>query len=85
MEDSKFGATIGSMTLSNEECCLFIGQTPSTMSHDELEKFLSSILDESQINAVIETISTTQSKGATAKQLSKLWLMNDKLTQGVLD
>ena len=37
------------------------------MSHDEIEKSLSSILDESQINAVIEAVSVTQSKESTAK------------------
>ena len=85
VEDSKFAATIGSTTSSDEDCCLFLGQTPSTMSHEELEKSLSSILDESQINAVIKAVSASQSKGASAKQLSKLWLINDELAQGALD
>ena len=51
------------------------------MTTEDLEKSLSSILDEGQINAVVQAISDHQSKGADAKQLSKLWLINDELAQ----
>ena len=85
VEKSKFGATIGSTTSSHEDCCLFIGQAPSTMTSEELKKSLSSMLDETQINAVIKAVSAHQAKGASAKQLSKLWLINDELAQGALD
>ena len=47
LETSRFDATIDSTSSSDEYCYLFIGQSPSTMCHEELEKSLSSILDES--------------------------------------
>ena len=55
------------------------------MTTEDLEKSLSSILDEGQINAVVQAVSAHQSKGVHAKQLSKLWLINDELAQGALD
>ena len=47
LDISNFGATIGSTTSFDEDCCLSIDQTLSTMSQEELEKSLSFILDES--------------------------------------
>ena len=55
------------------------------MTTEDLEKSLSSILDAGQINAVVQAISSHQSKGVHAKRLSKLWLINDELAQGALD
>ena len=45
-EESKFGATIGSTTSSKNDCCLFKGQTHLTLTSEELEESLSSILDD---------------------------------------
>ena len=47
LEESRFGATIGSTTSSSDDCCLFIGQKPLNLTFQELEKSLSSILDDS--------------------------------------
>ena len=66
VEQNKFGATIGSTTSSNDECCLFLGQNPITLSSEELEESLSSILDDYQINAVIKSVEASKSKGADA-------------------
>lgn len=82
---SKFGTTNGSTTLSGKDCCLFIFQTPSEISHEELEKPLSSILDYFQINAVNKALSTNHFKEANVKQLSKLGIINEELTQAALD
>ena len=40
LDISNFGATIGSTTSSDEDCCLSIDQTLFTMSQEELEKSL---------------------------------------------
>ena len=85
VEESKFGATIGSTITSPKDCCLFIGQTPTTLTSEELEESLLSILDKPQINAVIKAVSAHQSKGANAEHLSKIWLINDELARGALD
>ena len=34
LEESKFGATIGSTTSSSKYCCLFLGKTPSAMTSE---------------------------------------------------
>ena len=85
VEENKFGATIGSTTSSNDECCLFLGQNPITLSSEELEESLSSILDDYQINAVIKSVEASKSKGVDAIRLSKLWMINEELAQGALD
>ena len=59
VEDSKFGATIGSTTSSGKDCCLFLSQAPCTMTPKDLEKSLSSMLDENQINAVVKVVKLT--------------------------
>ena len=84
-EQSKFGATIGSTTISNKDCCLFKGQIPLQISTEELEQSLSTILDTDQINAVIKVVEASTSKGPTAERLSKLWMINEELASGALD
>lgn len=69
VERLKFGADIGNTTTSQDNCSLLVGQGPTVLSSQELEAFLSSVLDESQINAVVEAVSDRQSNGATAKHL----------------
>ena len=43
------------------------------------------MLDPNQINAVIKFVQASHSKGADAKRLSKLWMINDELASGALD
>ena len=85
VEEAKFGATIGSTTTSDKDCCLFLGQHDLNLTSEELEESLSNILDTNQINAVIEAVEASKSKGADAKRLSKLWMINDELANGALD
>ena len=84
-EESKFSAAIGSITSSDDDFCLFKGQTTLTLTSEELEESLSSILDDSQINAVIKAVEASKTKGADAARLSKLWMINEELAQGALD
>ena len=40
VEQNKFGATIGSTTKSNNECCLFLGQNTVNLTSEDLKKTL---------------------------------------------
>ena len=84
VEKAKFGATIGSTTTSDKDCCLFLGQHDLNLTSEELEESISTILDDNQINAVIKDVEAYRSKGADAKSLSKLWMVNDELVHGAL-
>ena len=85
VKQTKFDATISSTTTSDDDCCLFLGQNNVNLTSEDLEQSLSNILDDNQIDAVIKDVEASQSKGADAKRLSKLWMINDDLTSGALD
>ena len=69
--------------MSNDKCCLFASLTSFTSN--KLEHSLSSILSKDQINVVIKTTSTYQSKGVIAQEVYKLWILNDELDQKAID
>ena len=83
--ESKFKGAIGSTTTSPEECCLFLNHKPLTLTTEELEESLSSVLDEPEITAIVQAVAASKSQGATSDQLSKLWMINDELAQGAVD
>ena len=49
--ESKFKAAIGSTTVADDNCCLFLNHRPFAMTSEELEISLTSVLDENEINA----------------------------------
>ena len=56
VEQTKFGASIGSTTTSDDCCCLFLGQNNVNLTSKDLEKFLSNLLDENWIDSVIKAV-----------------------------
>jgi hypothetical protein len=86
-EISKFGASIGSCTLSSKDSCS-IFTTPATASFNDLETLIKDMVEPSQlgeIKSVIAAISAGTPKGPSAKYLSKLWLVSEKLAEGSLN
>ncbi len=85
-EVSKINASIGSCDVSNDDCPLFAKPVCTTL--DDLENSLSDVLDSEQVNVVMARVSAAQasrSKGLTKEQLSKLWLVSEKLADSAID
>lgn len=86
-EVSKFGASIGSChTYDHTKCSLFDGPTTTTL--DDLESLLASIVDPSnlsEITSVVSAIKASTPKGVVSSDLSKLWLVSEKLAKGAIE
>ena len=81
-EISKFAATIGSCTISDECCSLF--ETNVDSIHDTI----SSLIHPSSIKEMQASLSSLQAgkpAGVNPATLSKLWLVSDSLAQGAID
>jgi hypothetical protein len=86
-EISKFSASIGSCNISSASSCpLFEG--PTTSSIDKLESMLQEVIDPNEmikVKKVISSINAGKSSGTDPKQLSKLWIVTEKLAKEALD
>ena len=84
-EISKVQATLGSTTLNELPCQLFQG--PATTAINTLESSLAKVLTQESMENVMSTLSSTvagKPHGIKASQLSKLWLITDKLAEGAI-
>ena len=85
VEQTKFSATIGGTSVCEDDCCLFKGTNNSNLTSEDLEQSLSTILNGDQLDAVVKAVEASKSKGADAKRLSQLWMINEELASGALD
>ena len=81
-EISKFAATIGTCTISEESCSLF--ETNIDSIHDTINTFIhpDSILE---MQASLSSLAADKSVGVDLATLSKLWLISEPLAQGAID
>ena len=82
-EISKFGASIGSCTISQtQQCSLF--EQPTSTTLDDLESHLKDVIQPEafgKVKALISAISAGKPKGPSASFLSKLWLVSESLAE----
>ena len=85
-EISKFGASIGSCNLTEEKCELF--ETPSLSTISDVRSSLEHLMETSDLDKVINQISSataTKSSNVKPTDLSKLWIISEKLAKGVVE
>ncbi len=86
-EISKFCASIGSCNISDKsEYPLF--QDPSITTLDDLEAILDRVVEPSkmhEVKTVISAINAGKQKGPSPSELSKLWLISEKLAEGAFE
>ena len=84
-EISKVQASLGSTTLCEDPCELFQDSFDNTLGN--LKESLTGVISPESINDVVAAINSTvafKPKGIKSSQLSKLWMISDKLAEGAL-
>ena len=84
-EISKFGTSVGSCSIDNASCPLF---SPMSSDLHNIESKLEPLLTSGELSEVMSTISSasaSRSSGVTASRLSKLWMIDESLAEGVIE
>ena len=85
-EISKVSASIGSTSISDDDCPIFA--QPITTTIEKLEESLADVLAPDHMEEVIAAVSSAQasrSQGVDGKHLSKLWMISEKLGDGAAE